>query len=288
MKGKVTRPALRYHGGKWLLAPWIISLMPPHRVYVEPFAGGANVLLQKPRVAAEVYNDLDGQVVNVFRVLQDPEKAERLARRITLTPYARAEFDRTYTIPSDDVEAAAFTIIRSFMGHGTDSITRKHRTGFRAKMSDRRAMPAVAWAGWPETIPAFVDRLRCVVIENRKAVEVIERLDTPGTLFYVDPPYVTSTRSSLSDGRGASHGYRHEMTNDEHVELAHVLRSVDGMVMLSGYDCELYSKLYGDWLRMERTTLADGARPRVESLWLNPAAESRIRKPALPFAEVLA
>jgi DNA adenine methylase len=101
---KVERPVLRYHGGKWKLAPWIIANMPPHQVYVEPFGGGANVLLRKERLAAEVYNDLDGRVVQVFRTLQDPEKAAQVRRRLSLTPFARAEFDSCYEPAVDEVD----------------------------------------------------------------------------------------------------------------------------------------------------------------------------------------
>src|SRR5581483_4675950 len=165
------------HGGKWNIAPWIIANMPGHTCYVEPFGGGANVLLRKRRTASECYNDLDGQVVNVFRVLQDPRKAEELCRRVYFTPFARAEFDRTYDEPFDDIEWARFTIARSFMGYGSDSVTRSCRTGFRSK-----------WATWPGNITDFVERLRGVVIENRDAYEVIARFDCPETLFYIDPP----------------------------------------------------------------------------------------------------
>lgn len=271
----VKRPVLRYHGGKWLMAPWIIQHMPKHKVYVEAFGGGGSVLLRKDRVSAEVYNDLDGLVVNIFRILQDPAKADQVCRRLSLTPYARSEFDRTYTEPADEIEWACFMIMRSFMGHGTDSIGRTCRTGFRGKMTDNRALPSEAWASWPRSVAEFVDRLRGVVIENRQATEVILRMDTASTLFYVDPPYVSSTRSSLDGGRGASHGYRCELTDDDHVALAEVLSGVKGMVMLSGYSSPLYDELYGDWFRLERQSMADGARVRTECLWFNAAAERR-------------
>lgn len=284
----VTRPILRYHGGKWLLAPWIIANMPKHKVYVEAFGGGGSVLLRKDRVSAEVYNDLDGLVVNIFRVLQDPAKAEQVCRRLSLTPYARSEFERTYTDPADDVEWACFMIMRSFMGHGTDSIGRTCRTGFRGKMTDSRALPSQTWSRWPASVAEFVARLRGVVIENRNANEVILRMDTKSTLFYVDPPYVTSTRSSLAGGRARGHGYRCELTDDDHVALAEVLHGVKGMVMLSGYRSALYDDLYGRWCRMERSAMADGSKVRTECLWFNPAAERRRPQQHLALVEATA
>lgn len=234
--------------------------------------GGGSVLMSKPRCGPEVYNDLDGSVVNVFRVLQDPRKAAKLRRRLALTPFARAEFDRTYEPPVDDVDAACKAIARSHMGHGTDSLTRSCRTGFRSKLSGSRALPSETWARWPDSVPAFVDRLRGVVIEQRHACEVMLRFDLPQTLFYVDPPYVHSSRTSLGERGAKTHGYRHELTDADHRELAAVLHGLKGMVMLSGYPSPLYDELYGAWQREECATLADTAKRRVECLWFNDAA----------------
>lgn len=270
----VTRPVLRYHGGKWLLAPWVIANMPAHKVYVEPFGGGANVLLRKDRGSAECYNDLDGTIVEIFRVLQDAEKSERLRRRLEFTLYSRSEYELSYESTLDDVESACRTIVKSFMGFGSDAATRKWSAGFSTRLSMGRMFPSSMWANWPQCVPDFVDRLRDVVIENRKATEVMLRLDGPDSMFYVDPPYVSSTRSSLA-GKGCGHGYRHEMNDEDHRELAVVLSELQGMVMLSGYKSALYSELYGDWKRLERKTLAEGARPRVECLWFNAAAWAR-------------
>ena len=126
-----TRPVLRYHGGKWKLAPWIIDHFPPHNIYVEPFGGAASILMRKSRSCGEVYNDIDGDVVNIFRVLQDPEKANELSKRVSLTAFARAEFRAAYGKPSDEIDAAHKMIVRSFMGFGRASMTREHVTGFR-------------------------------------------------------------------------------------------------------------------------------------------------------------
>lgn len=268
-----TRPVLRYHGGKWLLTPWVMQFFPPHSVYVEPFCGAASVLMRKPRAAAELINDLDARVVHVFRILRDPVAAAELRRRLRLTPFARAEFDAAYDQPTDDIDAARKTIVLAFMGHGSDTIGRGYRTGFRSKASDSRALPSNEWAGWPEQVPLFVERLRGVTIEQRDAREIIARLDSPRTLFYLDPPYPFSTRTSAR----TKHGYRHEMQDDEHRDLARLVRSVLGMVVISGYPCSLYdSELFPDWERHERPHLADGARIRTEVVWLSPSCSAAL------------
>jgi DNA adenine methylase len=265
----VRRPPMRYHGGKWLLAPWIISHFPRHRIYVEPFGGGASVLLRKPRAYAEVYNDAWGEVVNVFRVLRDPEQADRLRQLIELTPYARDEFQATYDAPPcDPIEAARLTIFRSMAGFGSGSVNGKHQTGFRSNSNRSGTTPAHDWANYPAHIEQFTDRLRGVVIESRDACEVINAHDNSEALFYVDPPYPLSTRNSLR----ASGVYAEEMADSDHEQLAEVLRKARGMVVLSSYPSELYDRLYEGWQRIERAALADGARKRVEVLWLNPAA----------------
>lgn len=266
---KVARPVLRYHGGKWLLAQWIISHFPKHRIYVEPYGGAASVLLQKPRASAELYNDMDGEIVNLFRVLRDPAQAQELERLMRLTPYARAEFDAAYLLAGDPIEQARRLIFRSFAGFGADGVTATWATGFRDNTRKGRT-PAHDWMNYPGAVSAMTERLRGVVIDHRPATEVIEKHDTPNTLFYCDPPYCHVTRAGFVKRK---HSYRYEMTDDDHRELAEVLREVKGMVVLSGYRCNLYDEeLYGDWRSEERKTMADGARERTEVLWFNDRA----------------
>lgn len=269
------RPALRYHGGKWRLAPWVIEHFPAHRVYVEPFGGGASVLLRKPRSYAEVYNDLDGEIVNFFRVLRD--KPKELERACRLTPFARAEFDKSFALDhKDPVERARRTAIRSFFGFG-GNLTRENRdqspqrTGFRTytKREGLRSTPAGDWRNWPDSIAAIAERLRGVVIEDRDAAKVIREHDASDALLYVDPPYVHSTRSY--DAGGSHRGYRHELTDEQHVALAMQLRRCHGAVVVSGYPSTLYDRLYEGWTRKQRSHLADGARRRLEVLWINDA-----------------
>jgi DNA adenine methylase len=266
-----SRPVLRYHGGKWMLAPWLLEFFPAHRTYVEPFGGAASVLLRKPRAYSEVYNDLDGEVVNVFRVLRDPARGTALCRALELTPFARAEFVESYAPAADAVEQARRTIVRSFMGFGSASAS-GYVTGFRANSSRSGTTPAHDWRHYPAQVAAFVERLRGVVIENRAAVDVVRQHDSPETLFYVDPPYVAETRDVGGD-------YRHEMTDGDHAALAEVLRGAAGMVVLSGYPCDLYDRaLYADWARHERRHLADGARERTEVVWCNPACAAALER----------
>ncbi len=256
------RPAVRYHGGKWKLAPWIIGRFPPHRVYVEPYGGGASVLLRKPRAYAEIYNDLDGEIVNLFKVLRD--QGEELIRQVSLTPFARDEFELSYMETDDHLERARRTVIRSFQGFGSAAASGK-KTGFRFNSNRSGTTPAHDWANYPKALGALIERLSGVVIENTLAVDVLRAVDSLDALHYVDPPYVGSTRDGGSD-------YRYEMTDEDHRALADCLKSLKGMVILSGYDCDLYRELYGGWHKVERQAFADGARARVECLWLNESA----------------
>lgn len=266
-----TRPVLRWHGGKWLLAPWIISHFPPHRIYTEAFGGGCSVLLRKPRAYAEVYNDLDAEVVNLFRVLQKPRGSKILTDKLRLTPFARVEFEGAYRKTSDPIESARRLIIRSFMGFGSNSHNDRLVSGFRSASNRLGKTPAHDWRNYPEHLKLLIERFRGVVVEKRPGINVILQHDGPETLHYVDPPYLHSTRT---DNR---HDYKFEMTEKDHSDLAGVLRSVKGMVVLSGYRSEFYDELYSDWRRTEKKCFADGAKPRLECLWLNQKTQEKIR-----------
>jgi DNA adenine methylase len=268
-----TRPVLRWHGGKWLLAPWIISHLPTHRVYVEPFGGAGSVLMRKDRSYAEVWNDLDGDVVNLFRVLRSPD-AERLVSELRLTPFARDEFAQSYEATDDPVERARRLCLRSFMGFGSNGHVRK--TGFRANSNRSGTTPAQDWVNYPDALVAVIERLAGVVIENRDAKQVMAAHDGPDTLHYVDPPYLPETRDKGGD-------YAHELTAEEHESLLVFLRGLRGMVVLSGYPSAIYDDALHDWRRVERSALADGASPRTEVLWLNRAATSALDAVRMPL-----
>lgn len=245
-----------------MLAPWIIAEMPPHRVYVEPFGGAGSVLLRKPRSYAEVWNDLDDNVVNLFRVLRSG-RASELVDQLRLTPFASVEFAASHQPSYEPVERARRLVVRSFMGFGSNSHQRT--SGFRANSNRSGSIPAHDWANYPDALDDIVDRLRGVVVLNRDAQEVMANHDSRDTLHYVDPPYVSATR-------GPGRDYAFEMTDSDHAGLLDFLDGLTGMVMLSGYPSALYDDRLRLWTRIDRMALADGARDRTECLWLNPAA----------------
>lgn len=256
------RPLLRYHGGKWRLAPWIIAHFPPHRIYVEAFGGAASVLLRKPRSYAEIYNELDGEICNLFRMVRD--RGPELQETLKLTPFAREEFLLSYKSSDDPLEQARRTIVRSLMGIGSNSVTKK--SGFRSDSRRVHTIPAHDFGNYPACLAATIGRLSGVIIENRDALTVIRQHDTKETLHYLDPPYVRATRNRGRD-------YRHEMCTEDYRKLADLLHGCAGMIVLSGYASDLFDReLFTDWRTVERKSHAFLAKKRVEKLYLNEAA----------------
>lgn len=305
-----TRPVLRWHGGKWKLAPWILDHLPAHKVYVEPFGGAGSVLLRKQRSYAEVYNDLDDEVVNLFRVLRDDTLAARLVAHLEMTPFARAEFVAANGEPSaDPVDRARTLVIRAFMGFGSNAhssspVARKNgfrsftrvgggpaeppdggysSTGFRSNSSRSGTTPAEDWRNYPGALAFTIERLRGVIVEHRDACEVMAQHDSPETLHYVDPPYLPETRSPRNKYDLKHQMYRHELTRRDHVALLAFLKNLTGMVVLSGYPSDLYDSWLRDWRRVETEALADGARKRTEVLWINPAACDALDRDQVPL-----
>lgn len=238
------------------------------------------MLLRKPRAYAEIYNDRWGAVVDVFRVLRDPQLAAELERRLRLTPFARDEFRNAYILESDDiVERARKSVVRSFMGFGSASTNGEFMTGFRASSRRSGTTPALDWQHYPDNVRTFTERLQGVVIENKDAFEVIAQHDDVDTLVYADPPYVHDTRNM----RRGNASYTHEMTDEDHERLAAALHQVRGMVIVSGYANPLYDRLFAGWHVEQCDALADGARARREVLWLNDAAAGAAHQVKLPM-----
>lgn len=270
------RPALRWFGGKWRLAPWILDHIPAHRTYVEPYGGGASVLLRKRRSYAEVYNDLDVDAVNLFRVLRNDAQAARLIDQLRLTPFSRDEFKESYEPTDDPVEKARKLIVMSFQGFGSNAHA-KRSTGFRSNSSRSGTTPAYDWAHYPDALAIIVARLQGVNVENRPALEVMAQHDGKNSAHYIDPPYVHATRARFDLQRA----YRHEMTDEDHRELLNFVCDLKGSVTISGYPHDLYDAKLKGWRRVEKATHADGARARTEVLWLNPRCASLLASPPL-------
>lgn len=265
-----SRPVVNYFGGKWLLAPWIIEHFPPHLTYCEPFGGGANVLLRKARSKAEIYNDIDGEIVSLFQVLRDPPAAAALIAALELTPFARQEFIDAHQPCDDPIERARRTIFRSFAGHGSSSMAAGFKTTFRATSLRSDTHPAASWASYPASLHAVVARLRGVGIENRPALQVLAKYDTVDTLHYLDPPYVVGERSG-------KHRYKHELTQADHAALLEAAAGLKGMVVVSGYASKLYDDALAGWRRVRRFASIQGGGERTEVLWINPAAAEALR-----------
>lgn len=297
--GKAPTP---YFGGKAQLAPQIVALMPPHKVYVEPFLGAGAVFFTKAPAPIEVLNDADGALVNFFRVLRDPARGERLRKALDLTPFAREEWadahaglravERGWDSAADDVEVARRWFVLTQMsfagriagGRGGEA------PGWRYATHPSHN-PAASYRSAIDRLPTFTARLRLAQIEHGDALDIIRRFDRRGTLMYLDPPYVPDSR------RGG--GYTHEMTHADHVALLDAITAprFRSMIILSGYDSALYrERLEGGaecqrWQRRELTVACSAAgrtraahlqgkgsvyaagQTRIEVLWLNPAAQ---------------
>lgn len=267
------RPLLRYLGSKFRLAPKILPWLPPHKLYVEPFGGSAAVLSQKARCNSEIYNDLDGEVVNLFRVLRSSQ-ADELVRAISLTPYARDEHTLSYERSDDAVERARRLLVRSHMGHGNNGSTFANRNGWRVDGVTNTNDVAGQWAQFPAQLVIWIERFKGVQIENRPALDLVRKFAVPNALLYVDPPYVPSTRSESVRWSTGKCSYAHEMSFDDHVALLDALTASPAMIILSGYPSDLYDTALEGWRRLELKARAHGNSPRTEVLWINPAASA--------------
>lgn len=267
----IKRPPVRYFGGKWRIAPKIIAKFPPHMTYVEPFAGGASLLFRKVASQFECINDANHDVVNFFQVLRDREA--ELVRAIDLTPFSREELRLAHNLPTTDdpLEAARRFYVRSRQSFGSGE--GRYSTGWRYQRNDRRGSSCVDEWNTLDQLHHAARRLKTVQLECDDALSIIQRWDTPDTLFYVDPPYPFETRHDTEQM------YGHEMSDADHVVLASYLHGVEGMVILSSYPSDLYTRLYPDWSSFSFQTKTNDNHDATEILWLNPRATDLGRLP---------
>ena len=249
---------LNYPGAKWGMAKEIVALMPPHRSYLEPFFGSGAVLFNKPPSAIETVNDIDGDIVNFFRVLR--ERPDDLARAISLTPYARDVFNDAHeNRGSDDFDRAYRFAIRSKMGRGFKTF---QKNGFKIDVYAReRAYCVGCWNRLPGDLLDAAERLKTVQIENQPALDLIRKFNHGNVLIYADPPYLLATRGGKQ--------YRHEMTEQDHLDLLDALKQHKGSVILSGYPSEMYDRELRGWSRIARKSYNQNADRRTEVLWCN-------------------
>ena len=215
--------------------------------------------MNKTRSDIETVNDLDDNIVNLFEwIKKDPE---RLAHEIYWTPYSRSVYEKAFkSVPENDLEKAVYFYIRLNMGHGFR--TNGEKVGWKNDVQGReKAYASQDWVNLPEKIMQSAERLRGVQIENRPAVELIERFNYHNVLIYADPPYVLSTRHGKQ--------YRCEMDDKAHNDLLDVLLVHKGPVLLSGYENELYNDRLKSWHREETTTYSQVCSKKREVLWMN-------------------
>ena len=249
---------LNYPGAKWGMAKQIVSMMPPHRSYLEPFFGSGAVLFNKRPSAIETVNDIDGEITNFFQVLR--EHPEELAEAISLTPYSRDVFNDAHeNRGTGDFDRAYRFAIRSRMGHGFKTY---QKTGFKIDVYARERSYCVnCWNTMPERIFEAAARLKGVQIENRPALDLIRKFNYDNVLIYADPPYLLNTRGGKQ--------YKHEMDEQEHIELLAALKAHKGPAIISGYPSDMYDRELRGWNTIHKHSYNQNSDARTEVLWFN-------------------
>lgn len=267
-----------YYGGKWRMSTWILEHTPPHRAWIEPFGGLANVLLKKPRSFAEVYNDTNETVVNLFKVLRDRPLCAQLVEMLELTPYARQEYEHAWYTRKEGtpVERAYKFLIYANASFGSASTSdRTSLSGwdnriYSGGMTCVNKNKAVTFMNLPEKVVAAAKRLRFVAIEHRDFTQVLDNYAAKPeakTCFYCDPPYMDVK------------GYPGCPFNETHHEiLLKRLTKMDDMILLSGYDSDLYEDYLGSWTKLTRETTDLINTHKTECLWLNPQTVANLNK----------
>lgn len=266
-KSSRNKIAFGWYGGKYSHLSWLLPLLPEAGHYCEPFGGSAAVLINRQPAPVETYNDLDGDVVNFFRVLRD--ERQELINAIALTPFSREEFVRAIEEPNgniSDIERARRFYIRARQTRTGLAQTATPGRWATCRNTSRRGMGGAVsrWLSSPYELAEIAARLIRVQIDNRHAIDVIRAYDSDETLFYCDPPYP-------HESRGDANAYGFEMSDKEHRELASVIHNVKGKVAVSGYSCPLMEELYGTWTRHDAPVRVCHSvkTARQEALWTN-------------------
>lgn len=251
---------LRYPGAKWAIADKIIALFPEHRSYIEPYFGSGAILFNKKQVPLETVNDIDSEVVNFFEVLRSDYK--HLQEALRLTPYSREVYAQICsTDPTDKFDKAYRFFVRHWMSMGGGQ---RYKTGWcHTNTTQHGKNLAVKFKSTIDSLEEYVERLRTVQIEHMDAINLIPKHDFKGTLIYIDPPYMMNTRKQKY--------YKEEMTiEDDHQRLLDtILQLKKAMVIVSGYDNELYNSKLANWNRRTFETYDFCSQLKVEVVWFN-------------------
>jgi len=256
---------LKYPGSKWNISSQLVEMIPPHRSYVEPFFGSGAVFFNKPISDIETINDLDYDVINLFRCIQ--QDSERLAKLVMTTPYSREMYDCTFDekflreiAEEGPYQKALVFLIKCWQGHGFR--TNGYKVGWKNDVQGREKMYALwNWYRLPEWIIEITERLRKVQIENRPALEVIERFNYENVFMYIDPPYLLKTRAAKQ--------YKYEMMDADHEELLRLILKSKAKIMISGYESNMYNDYLVDWEKKQFRSCAEHGKPRIEIVWTN-------------------
>lgn len=255
---------LKYPGSKWRIADWLIYNFPAgyeKMTYLEPYFGSGAAFFNKKRSQVESINDLDSNVVNLFKQIRD--NPAELARAIEWTPWARDEYSLSYKKTGNELEDARRFLVRMWQAIGSKS---SDITGWRNNIKSVNGNIAKFANTLPRNILEITARLKhsnnCLVqIENQPAIKLIQRHARKNVFIYADPPYVLSTRSKRI--------YACEMTDEDHVELLKLLMKHPGPVMISGYMNDIYADMLSNWKSMTMFTNCESGLTREEVLWLN-------------------
>ena len=247
---------LKYPGGKWRIAEWIIQHLPAHKVYCEPYFGSGGVFFNKQPSYIETINDINGDIVNLFKVVR--ERPAELATALALTPWARDEYRACNEPATDEIERARRTLVRHHQSYGT---TNANKNTWRNSQTYNSPRTAAQWKDLPDAVFEICGRLKDAQIENINALTLIERYNDTETLLYLDPPYLQSLRKRNM--------YKCEMTEKQHIELLELIKQSKSKVCLSAYDNELYNKYLKDWYTDEKKTIAQAGKHRTEKIYMN-------------------
>lgn len=251
------KTVLNYPGSKQMIKDWILSYIPKHTVYVEPYFGSGSIFFDKDRAKIEVINDIDQDIYNYFKVIRD--KPNEIIEQIMFTPFSIEEYHNSRIINENDndIEKARKFAIRCYFGIGNSAV---YKSGFRRSKSATSSNKAKTWSMLPEQLQEATEKLKFAIIENDEAINIIKKYDNEDVFIYCDPPYVLSTRKE--------HLYNYDMTDEQHMELLEVLKNHKGKILLSGYDNDLYNTVLKGWHKETIVTNSERGR-RVECLWMN-------------------